>query len=184
MTGIQLKLRDDFNPSHFSKVGMVYCRVGKVIIELDQYVIGNMAWIHITDWRLSLVTQHTHVVASGTVYCCIWFATPPMNTYDAFAPSSDGSNWVTEYIISWRRNIRGLWSFLHSWPQKISSVSRPLNRPYCHTRLLFWFVVLITLSWTFLMLPTENPPFVYGWFSDLNARSVRLPSQPCLITGG
>lgn len=59
---------------------MVYCRVGKVIIELDQYVIGNIAWIHITDWRLSLVTQHTHthVVASGTVYCCIWFATPPM----------------------------------------------------------------------------------------------------------
>ena len=98
MTGIQLKVRDDFNPSHFSKVGMVYCRVGKVIIELDQYVIGNIAWIHITDWRLSLVTQHTHTRGSirhGLLLHLVCHA-----TYDAFAPSSDGTNWVTEYITS------------------------------------------------------------------------------------
>jgi hypothetical protein len=33
-------------------------------------------------------------------------------------------------------------------------------------------------------IATENPPFVYGGFSHFNARSVRFPSQPCLITGG
>jgi hypothetical protein len=97
MAGIQLKLRDDFNPSLFSRVGMVYCRVGYVRIELDQYVIGNIAWIHITDWRLSFVTRHTHVVASGTVLLLHLVCHA---TYDAFAPSSDGPNWVTEYIIS------------------------------------------------------------------------------------
>ena len=34
MTGIQLNLRDDFDPTNFGEVGMVDFWVGKVVIEL------------------------------------------------------------------------------------------------------------------------------------------------------
>ena len=107
-------------------------------------------------------------------------------------PSLYVPNWVIEYIrySSWRRNIQWLWSPIHSWPQKISSVSWQFNLPYCHTHPIVFLVVvvLVTLSWTFLMLPfgkkniaMESPLWMIFLFT---AGSVRgFPSHAWLPEG-